>query len=255
MALWLLGYPEQALQQVSQAFAVAQELSSPFNRAFALGFAAWLHQFRREGVQAQERAETAIELSTEHGLPFWTAFARSLRGWAVAELGQKEQGILQLQQGLADYRAIGTVTLTPYHCTLLAETYGKKGQTEDGLVQLAEALTAAQSHEEGWWIAEVYRLKGELLLTQKGSRPQAEGCREKTEEAEECFLKALEIARKQQAKSLELRAVMSLARLWQSQGKQDDARQRLAEIYGWFTEGFDTKDLQEAKVLLAELSH
>ena len=146
------------------------------------------------------------------------------------------------------------MTSTPYHCTLLAEAYGKQGRTEDGLAQLAEALTAAQSHEEGWWIAEVYRLKGELLLAQEGYKPQAEGDREKTKEAEGCFLKAIEVARSQQAKSLELRAVMSLGRLWQSQDKQAEAHQMLTEIYGWFTEGFDTKDLQEAKALLEELS-
>jgi predicted ATPase len=153
-----------------------------------------------------------------------------------------------MRQGLAAFRATGAELNGPYFLALLAEAYGKAGQTQEGLTVLSEALnvvdkTLGRNHE-----AELYRLRGELTLQQE---PQVS--REVTQEAEGYFLKASDIARKQQAKSLELRAVMSLARLWQRQGKKEEARQLLAEIYGWFTEGFDTKDLQEAKALLEEL--
>jgi predicted ATPase len=137
---------------------------------------------------------------------------------------------------------------------VLAEAYGTGGQAERGLTLLAEALAAVHSTGECFYEAELYRLQGALLLAQKGKVTQAKGKSGKGAQAEECFQKAIEIARRQGAKSLELRAVISLSRLWQQQGKKAEARQLLAEIYGWFTEGFDTKDLQEAKSLLVELT-
>ncbi len=178
------------------------------------------------------------------------------RGRALAEQGQVEEGIAQMQQGLAAFRAVGTKTGRPVHLAGLAEAYGKVGQAEEGLSALSEALTLVNKTEERYYEAELYRLKGELSLQSrqvKASQNKSEVTNPQTE-AEVCFLKALEIARRQQAKSLELRAVMSLSRLWQQQGKKEGARQMLADIYGWFTEGFDTKDLQEAKVLLDELT-
>jgi class 3 adenylate cyclase/predicted ATPase len=249
VALWLMGYPEQALRRIHQAFIVARELASPYNLAFALVFAAWLHQFRREGPQVQERAEAVIALANEQGFPFLAALGSSLRGWAVADQGQEEEGITQLRQGLAAWQAIGTVTLTPYYRALLAEAYGKRGQAEECLAGLAEALAAVDKTGERFYEAELYRLEGELTLKSK-----VQGPRSKIEEAEEYFERAIEIARQQQAKSLELRAVMSLSRLWQQQGKKAEAHRKLAEIYSWFTEGFETKDLQEARALLEELS-
>ena len=149
-----------------------------------------------------------------------------------------------MRQGLAAYRATGAEVRRPYFLALLAETYGKTGQPSQGLSVLTEALTMVDKTAEGWWAAELHRLKGELLLRQASP----------TEEVEGCFRQALEIARPQQAKSLELRAAMSLSRLWQQQGKRAAAHELLAPIYGWFTEGFDTADLQEAKALLEELS-
>jgi predicted ATPase len=249
VALWLMGYPEQALRRMHQAFIAAQDLASSYNLAFALVFAAWLHQFRREGPQVQDRAEAAIALATEQGFPFLAALGTNLRGWAMADQGQEEEGITQLRQGLAAWQAIGAVTLIPYYRALLAEAYGKSGQAEEGRAGIAEALTAVDKTGERFYEAELYRLKGTLTLqsTVRGSEP-------KVEEAEECFQKAIEIACRQSAKSLELRAVMSLSRLWQQQGKKREAHALLAEIYGWFTEGFETKDLQEAKALLVELS-
>jgi predicted ATPase len=155
---------------------------------------------------------------------------------------------------LAAWRATGAELTRPYFLALLAEAYGKGRRIEEGLSVLAEALATVDKTRERMYEAELYRLKGELLLMQEGSRPEVVGRREKTEEAEACFLTAIDIAQKQQAKSFELRAATSLARLWQQQGKKKEAHQMLAGIYGWFTEGFDTKDLQEAKALLAELA-
>ena len=172
------------------------------------------------------------------------------RGWALAMQGQGKEGIAQLHQGLAAWQATGTEMQRPHFLTLLAEAYGKVGEAEQGLAALVEALAQVEQTGERWYEAELYRLRGELTLAQSSVQSLASSVQK---EAEECFSKAIEIARRQQAKSLELRAVMSLSRLWQQQGKRDEARQMLAEIYGWFTEGFDTKDLQEAKALLEEL--
>ena len=169
------------------------------------------------------------------------------RGWALVEQGQGKEGIAQIRQGLTAYRATGAEMAVPYFLALLAEAYGKVGEAEHGLAALGEALAQAEQTGERWYEAELYRLKGELLMAQEGPKG-------KTEEVEQCFQQALSIARRQSARSLELRAATSLARLWQQQGKQQEAHQLLSEIYHWFTEGFDTKDLQEAKALLEQLT-
>jgi predicted ATPase len=252
VALWLMGYPDQALKKSHEALTLAQEVSHPYSLAMALDFATRLHQFRREWPAVQERAEAMIALSSEQGFALTFAWGTIMRGWVLAEQGQGEEGIAQMRQGLAACRATGAELTRPFYLTLLAEAYGKVGQVEEGLQVLAEALDAVDKSGERFCEAELYRLKGELTLAQ--SSVQSLGASVQTEAAA-CFLKAIEVARKQQAKSWELRAAMSLARLWQQQDKKDEARQMLAEIYGWFTEGFDTKDLQEAKALLEELSH
>jgi len=199
-----------------------------------------------------------IALASEQGFPHWSAGGTFLRGWALAEQGQGEEGIAQMRQGIAAWQALGVEQLgQPF--VLLAEVCGKAGQTEEGLHLLASALAEVQKSGERWWEAELYRIKGELTLQQskvqspKSPAPSTQHPAPNTQ-AEACLLKAIELARRQSAKSLELRAVMSLSRLWQQQGKTEEARQQLAEIYGWFTEGFDTSDLQEAKVLLQELN-
>jgi predicted ATPase len=253
-ALWFLGYPDQALGRLQEALILAQEVSHPFNLAFALGFAAILHLLRREGQAAQERAEAVLTLSTGHEFMQWLAEGTIYRGWALTEQDQREEGIAQMRQGLAAYRATGAEAWRPYLLAGLAEAYGKVGQAEEGLSTLSEALAQVDKTGERFYEAELYRLKGELLLTQEGLRLQAEGLRVTTEEAEGCFLRAIEIAQRQQAKSLELRAATSLARLWQQQGQRAEAHKLLSEVYNWFTEGFDTKDLQEAKALLEELN-
>jgi predicted ATPase len=189
-------------------------------------------------------AEITINLSTEQGFPLWLASGTILRGWALAEQEQTVEGIAQMRQGLSDWRATGAEVCLSYLLALLVETYAKLGQAEDGLAVVAEALIRVEKTRERFWEADLYRLKGELLLKQGQTEMEVEAC----------FRQAIQLAQHQQAKFLELRATVSLARLWQAQGKQVEARQMLAEIYDWFTEGFDTVDLQEAKALLAELS-
>jgi predicted ATPase len=244
LVLWLLGYPEQALRKSQAALTLARELSHPPSLAAALVFAAMLHQVRRERQLAQDRAEAAIALALEQGLPHWVAYGTIMRGWALAMQGQWEQGIAQTQQGLIAQHAAGAEIARPSFLALLAEAHAAAGQAEGGLGILAEALALVDHTGERYWEAEVYRLKGELLLRQAvPNAPQAEAC----------FQQALAVAHCRQAKSWELRAALSLSRLWQQQGKRAEVRELLAPIYGWFTEGFDTPDLQEAKALLEDL--
>src|SRR5262249_48651136 len=202
------------------------------------------HHYRREGHATQERAEAGMAFSREKGFPQFVALGMIMRGWALAVQEQGEEGIAQLHQGLAAFRAVGTELGRSRNLVLLAEAEGEGGQTEEGLTVLAEALAVVEKTGERYWEAEIHRLKGELLLSQASP----------SEEVETCFRQALDIARRQQAKSLELRAATSLSRLWQRQGKRTEARDLLAPIYGWFTEGFDTADLQEARALLDVLA-
>ena len=254
-ALWHLGYPEQALQSSQAAVTLAGEVAHPYSQAYALVNAAWCHWLRREESLALEQAEAGMKLSDEHGIPLFSSMGAVLYGRALVEQGEAAAGIEKIRHGLLAYQATGAEMLRSYFLVLLADALGQTGQTEAGLNVVAEALTMVNTTGERIYEAELYRLKGELLLAKTGSRPKAEGSREKTAEAEECFQQAIKIARKQQAKSLELRATMSLARLWQQRRKKEKARKMLAEVYSWFTEGFDTKDLQDAKALLASLSN
>ena len=241
--LWLLGYPDQARARVHEALALAHELAHAYSLAFARYWVAYVSQFCRDVQAVHEQAAACVTLSTDQGFPFWVAFGTIMRGWALAMLGQGEEGLAQVRQGIAAQRAAGGVLWVSYSYTLLAEVSVHLGRTEDGLQALAEAHTMVEQYEDHWWEAEIYRLRGVVLLRQPGT-PQAE--------AEAWLRRALDVARHQQAKSLELRATMSLARLWQ-QGKRTEAYELLAPIYGWFTEGFDTADLQEAKALLDAL--
>jgi predicted ATPase len=243
--LWYLGSPDQALARSHEAVTLAQQVAHPFSLSFALSFAALFHQYRLEVQAAQERAEATVVLATEQGFPLWMAFGSLMRGWVRAYQGQAQAGIEQMHQGLIAIRATGAEIWRPYFLALLAEAHGIMGEPEAGLTALAEALTLAETTGERWYESELYRLKGELLL-QQNSDNQAE--------AEHCFQQAISIAQNQQAKSFELRTATSLARLWQQQGKRQEAHDLLAPIYGWFTEGFDTVDLQEAKALLDALS-
>jgi len=243
--MWQLGYPNQALKRSHEALALAQGLPNPYNLALAKLFVGILHQFRHEARVAQENAESVIAFSTEHGFSEILANATVLRGWAMAQQGRSEEGIAQIQEGLAASRATGAKLWRPYLLCLLAESYAETSRLDDGPGALTEALAATEKHEIRHYEAETHRLKGELLLKQNTAQAT---------EAERCFRVAIETARRQSAKSLELRATTSLARLLASQGRRDEARAMLADIYNWFTEGFDTADLKDAKALLEELS-
>jgi len=248
--LWNLGYPDQALKRSYEAVALAEGLSHPFSLAYAMNAAAVLHSLRREGQLAREQAEALMTLSRERGFPHWLAMGAFWQGWGLAEQGQAEEGLVQMQQGLAAFRAMGAGLGRPGNLAQLVEAHGKVGQVEEGLTVLAEALALVDKTGQRVREAGLYRLKGELTLKQSGVRgPESEV----QKEAEACFHKAIAIARKQSAKSWELRASTSLACLWQEQGRKREAHEMLAEIYNWFTEGFDTKDLQEAKLLLDSL--
>jgi len=202
-----------------------------------------LHQFCREMRATQEHAEALISLTTVQGFPFWLALGTLLRGWVLTHQGQAKEGIEQMTQSCRAFRATGAETFQAYALTLLAEAYGTIGKPEAGLGLLTEALV--DTPEERWYESERYRLKGALLLQQHADNHT---------EAETCFHHALDIARNQQAKSWELRAATSLARLWHQHGKRQDAHDILAPVYTWFTEGFDTADLIDAKALLDALS-
>ena len=251
--LWFLGYPDQALERTEAALSLARELSDPFSLGYALVFAAGIHQFRREGRAAQERAESAITLATEQGFSALVSAATIRRGWALAQQGHEEEGMAEMHQGLAARQASGAGLAQAYFIALQAEVYGRMGQHEQGLGLLSEALAAVHTSGEHRLEAELYRLKGELLFNNDERRTMNVNDEPKTGETEACFQQAIDIARRQSAKSLELRAVIGLSRVWQQYGKHAQAHQRLAEMYDWFAEGFETADLQEAKGLLAEL--
>jgi predicted ATPase len=243
--LWCLGYPAQAGQHRAEALALALALEHPLSLAVAHFLATCLHQRRHEVSAVQAQAEALVTLATAQGFPHYVGYGTFWRGWALTRQGQRAAGLAQMHQGLAALVATGTVVMRPLCLVLLAEATGQAGDVEAGLRLLDEALEAFTTSGRGDGLAEACRLQGELLL-QAGGGPQAAA-------AEACFQQALSIARRQQAKSWELRAAMSLARLWQQQGKRAEAYELLAPIYGWFTEGFDTADLQEARTLLEAL--
>ena len=246
--LWQLGYPEQSRRRLDETLTLARQDGDPRSLAQALWFAAFVHQLCRDAQRTQEYAETCIAHCNEHGIAQERDWVATQLGWAMVEQGLVKEGIAQLRESLSTLRARrATMTLT-FSVSLLVEALIKDGQIEEGLTAVTEGLelvcrTGQRTHE-----AELYRLKGELLIM------QAEGSTTLLSEAESCFHHAIEIGRAQSAKSFELRAVMSLSRLYEKQGKKEGARQILSEIYGWFTEGFNTADLKEAKILLERMS-
>jgi tetratricopeptide (TPR) repeat protein len=241
-ALWFLGYPDQAIRKIEQALALSRQLPRAYDRTFAVAFAAWLHHFCGQSQAAQSHAETAIALSNEYGFPFWLSVGTTLRGWALSERGKSAEAIAQILEGIASHQATGAKTAESWSYALLAEAYERAGCLEEGLEALTRALEIMHSTGEGFYEAEVHRLKGELLPKHDAS------------EARICLQRAIDVARKQGAKSPELRATTSLARLLAIAGRHDEARRILVEIYNRFTEGFDTADLKDAKALLDELS-
>ena len=244
--LGYLGYLKQAVTKVEQALTLAQNLAHPFSLASAWHCAAEVHRQRGEAQASLECAERELELAREQGFPLWIALAQIYRGWALARLGQFEEALATIPKGIAGYRATGAEMAVPRFLVLLADAYGQAGQVDEGLRVSAEAL--AIMHRDGdrdSEATELHRIRGELLLA---SSMERQG------EAEASLRRAVDIARRQQAKSPELRATMSLVRLFEKRGDRREARAMLAAIYGWFTEGFDTADLKAAKTLLEELS-
>ena len=224
---------------------MAHALANPLVLVITLFMSLLLHRCRREWQTVQARAEVMLALATEHGFARYAVLHALSQGMALVAQGQGEAGIAQMRQGLAAYRATGSAAGTADYLAKLAEAYGQVGQAGEGLHLLTEALAVVDTTGGRFYEAELHRLHGVLLLRQ--SVPDAS-------QAAACFQQALDVARRQEAKSLELRAAMSLSRLWQAQGKRAAARELLAPIYGWFTEGFDTADLQEARALLDALS-
>jgi predicted ATPase len=242
----MLGYPDQALDKALEMLHLADEQSHPFSQSFALFVVARLHQFRREAAPAQQCAEQLIAISKEQEFSYRLAQGNILRGWASVKQGAAEEGIARMREGLDAWRSTGAEGVGPYYLALLAEAYGSVGQIKQAFDTIADAKAMAEKNSERNYQAELYRLEGELLLAQGASDADAQ--------AGDRFRHALEIARGQRARSLELRAAVSIAMLLRRQGKRNQAHGLVAEAFGWFSEGFDTADLKEANALLKQLS-
>lgn len=263
-ALSLMGYPDQAIRQADAAIALAKEVAHPYSLALAQYQAVVMYHTQRDFQRMREILSATVALSPEHGIPYWLSSMQVLKGWVLANQGERQAGIEAMRQGLSVSQEIGTTLNRPYSLFLLAETHGAVGEAEEGLALLREAEQSVQKTGGHFHQAEIYRLTGELTLQKeardwrlepRSSSPQASSLNPQvSREAEAYFHKAIEIAQRQEAKLLELRASVSLGRLWRRQGKVAQARQLLTTLYGWFTEGFDTVDLQEARTLLEELS-
>jgi predicted ATPase len=243
--LWHLGYADQAMQHIEEARLLAQKLSHPYSLTLSLAFSAYLHQSRREPQATQEQARAAMTFAAEQGFTLWLAYGKVLEGWSLAMQGQVEMGLAAIHEGSTAAMTTGDKLFQPYFLGLLAKVHEEDGQSNEGLGALDEALGMMCTMGAHFYEAEIHRLKGELLLQQSPDNAT---------EAESCFHQAISIAQNQSAKSWELRAATSLAKLWQRQGKISEAYDLLAPVYGWFTEGFDTADLKDARALLDELS-
>jgi class 3 adenylate cyclase/predicted ATPase len=242
LAHWALGYPAQAVLTMESTLVHARSLAHPYSIAITLLFAAQLSQLRRDTASARTQAEEALAISAEHGLDAVWLWCLLPRGWAIAQEGDVPAGITDISEAMTRRRAANIGAVWPWFYTILAEAQGQLGKIDDALAGLEEALQWVQRNDEHLYEAEAHRIRGELLFKQHD--PAA---------AETCFQQALTVARNQQAKSWELRAAMSMARMWLQQNRTDEARQLLAPVYDWFTEGFDTADLIEAKALLDQL--
>jgi predicted ATPase len=240
---WLLGYPDQALQTFHAALDLSKTFTHPASQAQPLYLSAVLHQLRCDVTAVRLHAEAAFRIRSKHVVPFWNGWDTCLLGWADVMQGEQVAGIERIRQGLDDMMARRGRLLHSYFMTLLAEAYQRSGELDQGLQTLDAVLAEAEQTGELWWTAEMHRQRGDLRL-QQGDE----------DIAEQSYFRAVQIAQQQHAKSLELRATMALCRLWQRQGKTAEAYRTLSELYGWFTEGFDTLDLRAAQELLHELS-
>jgi len=244
MVLWLRGFPDAARREAQQAVVLARELEDELSFTWAIGTKAQVHQLTREVQAALETAETAIAKAEEIGFPYVLLHSQIAKGWALAELGRAEEGIDLIQEAIAALTAARAGVWLAWGWASLVAACGRAGRVDEGLKAAAEALNLVRQNGERFYEAEVHRLRGELLRQSDSNR----------EAARDCFELAIQIAQTQGAKSLELRAKTSLARLLASQDRRDEARDMLAAIYGWFTEGIDTADLKDAKALLDELN-
>ncbi len=249
---WLRGYPDQALESMAQALFLAQQLdhiqsySIYASQCFTQVAAATLHQWRREPDDAQRHVESGLALADKlSGHVITTPRGRTLQGWVLAQRERPKEGIDLLRRSMADYRARGAVLTCTHMLAMLAETYCQIGEIDESLQAVEEALDLVDTYDERWWESDLYRLRAELRLQRDASDilPAAADLQ-----------RALQVARQQEAKSLELRAAIGFARLLQQQNRASEARQLLTPIFNWFTEGFDTVDLREAEVLLADLA-
>lgn len=241
LTLWLLGYPDQAATKIEAALTLAEALGHLFSQVFALSFAAWLHQYRGEAALAQARAEAAVARSTEQGFGLLLPFSIIFRGWGLVRQGHGEEGLAELRRGIEAYLATGAQLGRLYFIALLAEVYGQTGQRETGLQLLNEAIRVAAEKGERFYEAELYRLRGELLLEQNQIDVDL---------AEQSLQQALAIARRQGAVALELRAALHLSRRWAQQGQAEKGLRLLREVYDKFTEGFESPDLKQASLML-----
>jgi predicted ATPase/DNA-binding SARP family transcriptional activator len=242
-ALWCLGYPQQAQERGLDAVKLVQDQDQPFNQALVSAYLAMLQQLRADEAVARAHAEQALELASKYQAPYYRTWAGILVSYALALEQPDEEYIGRLRGSISEFKASSARLRLPYYLSLLAQVYGKAERAQEGLACINEALAEARTHNERWWDAELHRLRGELLLMRGADASDGEAA----------LLRAIEIARSQQARSLELRATMSLARLWSAQNRSDDVRGQLSDLYAWFTEGCETPDLQAARLLLAQL--
>lgn len=248
-ALWFLGFPDRAEKAATNAVALAKKLASPFNEALCYALNATYYSYCRAPIKALEMSEAAIAIATDRGFLHWTALGNFNKGWSLCKLGHLTAGFPLLLDGIQKWQSMGAKMAIPTFEVLLGEIYQSQGDIRKSLAAVEDGLTIAEQNTDRHHDAELYRLKGELLL-QRSTRPSSSNIRE----AESCFEQAIDIARQQKARSLEIRASIQLSRLWKRTGKNREAYLMLKKIYGKFTEGFDTPDLKEAKALLDELS-
>jgi len=244
LALWHLGFPDQALNLNTAMLELARTINHPFSLEYALHHTGWLYQHCRLGMRVQEAGDEQIRIATEQGFSFWHASGTLYAASGLLLQGRLEQGLRQLEKGLEAYRATSAELALPYYLSILAEGYTQAGRFAEAHAALSEALTLVENNDERFQEAELYRLRGELLLAESDNQTAAE----------KCFLQAVETSRCQQSKAWELRATTSLARLWQRQGRREQALTALRAVYGAFTEGFTTPDLVDAATLLESLS-
>jgi predicted ATPase len=245
LALWMLGYPKAAFADTEQALRDAREIGHAATLMFALLCGSMTHTFCGKYAAVDAFVDELVALADEKGAVLWKAGGMMDQGCVLALTGKAADAVHMLTSGITGFRSTGATVFVPLYLSYLARAYAELGQFDHTWRCIGEAMMAVETTKERWWLAEANRVAGEIALMS----PEPD-----TAKAEAYFERALSVARTQQAKSWELRAAMSMARLWRDQGKVQQARELLAPVYGWFTEGFDTLDLKEAKTLLEELA-